>query len=199
MPKRRSHDGQEIEENSEVEQIPFLTASNQQNGFSSAQRTPLIRQSSISQPGAARTPRTANRVRFDIQEPSDASGNNTYTSNDEEEEWLNGEDYVSGGRRSSTAQRAPLLTGVEAPSVTTALEIDVDELLESARPKSGLSSAFMNMANSIIGAGIIGTVLTRRLEEESYSLKISRATLRVQTSWHGYGSPFAGSFDCNRR
>lgn len=35
-------------------------------------------------------------------------------------------------------------------------DFNADELLESARPKSGMKSAFMNMANSIIGAGIIG-------------------------------------------
>jgi len=50
------------------------------------------------------------------------------------------------------------LTDIQAPSVTVANDIDFNpnDLLESARPKSGLRSAFMNMANSIIGAGIIG-------------------------------------------
>lgn len=56
----------------------------------------------------------------------------------------------------------PLLTGIEAPSVTVANSPwgneDVHEWAERerSRPKSGLRSAFMNMANSIIGAGIIG-------------------------------------------
>jgi sodium-coupled neutral amino acid transporter 11 len=56
---------------------------------------------------------------------------------------------------------------MEAPSVTVANswgggddddEIDHTDRLEAEmrRPKSGLKSAFMNMANSIIGAGIIG-------------------------------------------
>lgn len=60
--------------------------------------------------------------------------------------------------RSANGQRAPLLTDIEAPSVTVAndMEFNPEDLLESARPKSGLKSAFMNMANSIIGAGIIG-------------------------------------------
>jgi len=66
------------------------------------------------------------------------------------------ENHFLGARRSSTGQRAPLLTDVEAPCVTAALEFNAEDLLESARPKSGTRSAFMNMANSIIGAGIIG-------------------------------------------
>ena len=69
-------------------------------------------------------------------------------------------DYLSNdvGARASTGQRAPLLTAVEAPSVTFANELDFvpEDHLESARPKSGIRSAFVNMANSIIGAGIIG-------------------------------------------
>lgn len=57
--------------------------------------------------------------------------------------------------------RMPLLTSMEAPSIRLANDLDdadaadaVEE--EMRRPKSGLQSAFMNMANSIIGAGIIG-------------------------------------------
>ena len=46
----------------------------------------------------------------------------------------------------------PLLTGVEAPSITLASdgEFVPEDLLESARPRSGLHNAFMNMANSIM-------------------------------------------------
>ena len=48
-------------------------------------------------------------------------------------------------------QRLPLLTGIEAPSVTVATEsFDPADHLESARPRSGMRSAFMNMANSIM-------------------------------------------------
>lgn len=63
------------------------------------------------------------------------------------------------------SHRTPLLTGIEAPSVALANSPwaltehdDVHSWAESERqrPKSGLRSAFMNMANSIIGAGIIG-------------------------------------------
>jgi sodium-coupled neutral amino acid transporter 11 len=48
-------------------------------------------------------------------------------------------------------QRLPLLTGIEAPSVTVAEDVfNPESLLESARPRSGMRSAFMNMANSIM-------------------------------------------------
>lgn len=65
---------------------------------------------------------------------------------------------------SHTGQRGPLLTDIEAPSVTVAnsapfrstSDAEAWHEAEQRRPKSGLSSAFMNMANSIIGAGIIG-------------------------------------------
>lgn len=53
----------------------------------------------------------------------------------------------------ATGQRLPLLTGIEAPSVALASEGDdfaAEDLLESARPRSGMQSAFMNMANSIM-------------------------------------------------
>ena len=59
-------------------------------------------------------------------------------------------------RSSGSIQQVPLLTNIEAPSVTVATDFFPEDHLESARPKSGLRSAFMNMANSIIGAGIIG-------------------------------------------
>jgi sodium-coupled neutral amino acid transporter 11 len=66
--------------------------------------------------------------------------------------------------RHSTASgqaRRPLLTDIEAPSITLANRTAGDDVHDWAeeerrRPKSGLQSAFMNMANSIIGAGIIG-------------------------------------------
>lgn len=55
-------------------------------------------------------------------------------------------------------QRAPLLTDIDASSVLLACEEEdeddddfiPEEYLESARPKSGMKSAFMNMANSIM-------------------------------------------------
>jgi sodium-coupled neutral amino acid transporter 11 len=121
------------------------------------------RQSSLSKPpknGNPRTPRTPNRVRFDIEDPSSPESNGHAIAAGDMS-WMEEEDYMNtnGNRRGSTGQRAPLLTDIEAPSVTMALsplDFHPEDYLESARPKSGMKSAFMNMANSIIGAGIIG-------------------------------------------
>jgi sodium-coupled neutral amino acid transporter 11 len=125
------------------------------------------RQSAIAQPRVDGTPRTQNRVRFDVIEPPSAPARggtingNSSTAHNSGEDWLEEEDYLhesDGSREPSSGQRAPLLTDIQAPSVALANDLDfnAEDHLESARPKSGLSSAFMNMANSIIGAGIIG-------------------------------------------
>ncbi|KAK5166372.1 hypothetical protein LTR04_000661 [Oleoguttula sp. CCFEE 6159] len=113
------------------------------------------RQSSIAQPRPPGTPRTPNRVRFEIEEANGAA--NGLAGG----EWVEEEDFMSSNGRANSGgrmQRIPLLTDIEAPSVTVATDEDFnpEDLLESARPKSGMRSAFMNMANSIIGAGIIG-------------------------------------------
>ncbi|KAJ5915090.1 hypothetical protein N7454_011202 [Penicillium verhagenii] len=132
------------------------------------------RQSSISQrapDGQRRTPRTLNRVRFDLDEESEGD-NHQWSEEDHEENerahspdeavWLDEEDYELGNRNTPGArhggQSVPLLTDIEAPSVTLATSDDFfpEEHLENARPRSGMKMAFMNMANSIIGAGIIG-------------------------------------------
>jgi len=129
-------------------------------------RQPL-RQSSISYPasnGSPRTPRTPNRVRFELDDRLDsdaqADGHVQATSHRDPSDWVEEEDYLAsnnsasasrGGSRISIGQRAPLLTDIEAPSVTLASEdFNAEDLLESARPKSGMRSAFMNMANSIM-------------------------------------------------
>ncbi|OCK94050.1 uncharacterized protein K441DRAFT_660871 [Cenococcum geophilum 1.58] len=120
---------------------------------------PQQRQSSFAQPRPDGTPRTPNRVRFQ-EHTGDIGGANGHTDSG----WLEleAEDYLDdrgrqNGRGRERVQRLPLLTGIEAPSVTVADEaFDPADHLESARPKSGMRSAFMNMANSIIGAGIIG-------------------------------------------
>jgi solute carrier family 38 (sodium-coupled neutral amino acid transporter), member 11 len=118
------------------------------------------RQSSFAQARPNGTPRTQNRVRFDVAEPQYISQPNGGIAHVQSDDWMDDEDYIAGfgARRSSTGQRAPLLTDIEAPSVALANDIDInpEDHLESARPKSGIKSAFMNMANSIIGAGIIG-------------------------------------------
>ena len=140
------------------------------------------RQSSIIRlPGAPPRNPTPNRVRFNLEEvpsPEERNGHvrlsngNSHTANGHarspsDQLWLDDEDYITSpdpGRRGNgrgqdgnNEQRAPLLTDIEAPSVTFATEdFNPADYLESARPKSGMHSAFMNMANSIIGAGIIG-------------------------------------------
>jgi sodium-coupled neutral amino acid transporter 11 len=127
-------------------------------GRAGIKRQPM-RQSSFAQSRPNGTPRTQNRVRFDVAEPNYISQPNGGLTSIPSDDWMDEEDYIAGfGARSSTGQRAPLLTDIEAPSVTLANDIDdnLEDHLESARPKSGIKSAFMNMANSIIGAGIIG-------------------------------------------
>ncbi|WEW55502.1 hypothetical protein PRK78_000933 [Emydomyces testavorans] len=128
---------------------------------------PSKRQSSLALPhlsnGQARNLRTPNRVRFDLGDGTEEEPGRDSMSGMRDQSWVDEEDYLDDdtarSRRSSTGQMAPLLTDIEAPSVTLAtsdMEFFPEEHLESARPKSGLRSAFMNMANSIIGAGIIG-------------------------------------------
>lgn len=64
---------------------------------------------------------------------------------------LEGDDDTHEGHDRQATQRLSLLTGVEAPSVTVAEEsFDPEDHLENARPRSGMRSAFMNMANSIM-------------------------------------------------
>ena len=103
------------------------------------------RQSSLSQARQPGTPRTTNRVRFDIHEPA--------IGQEQEEDWVDEEDYLD-----SDSQDVPLLTNITPPSQSPFLSdaFQPEEHLPNARPKSGMRSAIMNMANSIIGAGIIG-------------------------------------------
>jgi sodium-coupled neutral amino acid transporter 11 len=114
-----------------------------------------------------RTPKTPNRVRFDLTPtniPPAANGRQhdpfptspRHSFDDVLD--FDGPDS-SGGRGQDRTARRPLLTDIEAPSVTVANSLDDIHTWaerERARPKSGLQSAFMNMANSIVGAGIIG-------------------------------------------
>ncbi|CAG9956221.1 unnamed protein product [Clonostachys rosea f. rosea IK726] len=108
------------------------------------------------------TPRSANRVRFDLTPEvvgysNDSSGRLSMSSERERFSMDDDSERLS----SDSHHRVPLLGEMEAPSVTVANSLrgdpDTDELQdEMRRPKSSLPSAFMNMANSIIGAGIIG-------------------------------------------
>lgn len=123
-------------------------------------RAPSKRQSSLSQPppdGQPRTPRTPNRVRFDLDDA--ASSPDTAPANGHPPGsplWMEEEDYIHSN--GDARQHAPLLSGITAPSDSPFLSnsFQPEDHLPNARPKSGMRSAFMNMANSIIGAGIIG-------------------------------------------
>ncbi|KAJ5143977.1 uncharacterized protein N7515_002764 [Penicillium bovifimosum] len=122
--------------------------------------------SSISRPGPdgqRHTPRTMNRVRFDLPEEHDKSNRTSIerSPSPDETQWMDAEDFELGNMDPGahhSGQSVPLLTNIEAPSVTLATSDDFfpEEHLEEARPRSGMKMAFMNMANSIIGAGIIG-------------------------------------------
>lgn len=104
------------------------------------------RQSSFAQPRPDGTPRTPNRVRFEDAPATDSNGGRDWIE-------LDGDDYMSanGHYGRDGVQRLPLLTGIEAPSVTVAEEsFNAEDYLESAKPRSGMKSAFMNMANSIM-------------------------------------------------
>lgn len=124
------------------------------------ERPPPKRQSSLSQAppdGQPRTPRTPNRVRFDLGNLSsspESPGANGHGP--ESPLWIDDDDYLHSN--GDSRQHAPLLSGITAPSDSPFLSdsFQPEDHLPNARPKSGMRSAFMNMANSIIGAGIIG-------------------------------------------
>ncbi|KAL7942089.1 transmembrane amino acid transporter domain-containing protein [Trichoderma barbatum] len=111
----------------------------------------------------AKTPRTPGRVQFDLTPRilnfSDAPNGRLSTSSS----LSSGDRFDFDDSGGYDSHRVPLLTDLEAPSITVAREWDAGQddeenaaEAELRRPKSGLKSAFMNMANSIIGAGIIG-------------------------------------------
>jgi solute carrier family 38 (sodium-coupled neutral amino acid transporter), member 11 len=118
------------------------------------------RQSSLSQPpsgGQPRTPRTPNRVRFDLDDvPSSPDNPRANGHPPGSPLWIDEDDYLHSNV--DARQHAPLLSGITAPSDSPFLSdsFQPEDHLPNARPKSGIRSAFMNMANSIIGAGIIG-------------------------------------------
>lgn len=114
----------------------------------------------------SKTPRTPGRVQFDLTprilnfSDGPLHGRPSTSSFESDDRF----DFDDGSTSINDSHRVPLLTEIEAPSITVAREWDDagEEDEENAvaeelrRPKSGLKSAFMNMANSIIGAGIIG-------------------------------------------
>jgi sodium-coupled neutral amino acid transporter 11 len=154
MAKAKSHNARRDGENAESpanEEDRGLLSRN-----SSDDEDIVVHPGTTSSQEEPRTPRTPNRVRFDLPPAID-----TENANDGEPP-----PYTNSplsGRREPRQHFMPLLTDIEAPSVTLAAspwgnEEGVHEWVERerSRPKSGLRSAFMNMANSIIGAGIIG-------------------------------------------
>lgn len=183
MPGDEGHKNSPAEANGHAESQSRLLpdSSNEQYGdglhpdisSSTADETPSQSTASPLPDGQRRTPRTQNRVRFDIEDESeDESRSRTPEGHRDSEEvlWLDEEDYAGtdGGlpEQNHGGQRIPLLTNIEAPSVTlaTSEEFFPEEHLENARPRSGMKMAFMNMANSIVGAGIVG---------QSYALRQS--------------------------
>ncbi|KAH0843225.1 hypothetical protein AYO21_03518 [Fonsecaea monophora] len=127
-----------------AEDTPAWSAESPTDSVNNDTRPPSLRQSSLSHPRPDGTPRTTNRVRFDIDESSNTQAR---------EDWVEEEDYLT-----SPSQHAPLLTDITPPTESPFLSesFQPEDHLPDARPKSGMRSAFMNMANSIIGAGIIG-------------------------------------------
>ncbi|RYO81207.1 hypothetical protein DL763_008653 [Monosporascus cannonballus] len=122
--------------------------------------------------------RITSRVRFDLRPTNipppangvhrdDGPGSPTYSDDEDDASCRRAsrdddfEFHIDDPPGSSGSDRRPLLTDIEAPSVTVAnspiwgggANGDAPWM---ERPKSGLRPAFMNMANSIIGAGIIG-------------------------------------------
>jgi sodium-coupled neutral amino acid transporter 11 len=126
------------------------------------------RASSFAKKASDGTPRTPNRVRFDFDHDATPVASHAqapaaprvpivlpWREGDGQEEDDDDEDTNQhAAARGGDTQRVPLLTDIEAPSVTLALAEDDDfnpeDLLETSRPKSGMRSAFMNMANSIM-------------------------------------------------
>jgi len=98
------------------------------------------------------TPRTANKVRFALDDDTAEDAITPEREDDRDDAWEN-HDFA---RPEDADGRAPLLTGMMAPSVAFANDLVDDDLVGHHRPKSGFFSAFVNMSNSIIGAGIIG-------------------------------------------
>ena len=110
------------------------------------------------------TPRTPKSVRFELKERNSqfetpgAARQHGDSPDEQDTRWMEEDDYMThtavlSGRRDSAVHRAPLLTDTMAPSVAVAsadIGFNADDLLENARPKSGMRSAFMNMANSIM-------------------------------------------------
>ena len=154
MSKDRSHDLRDIGVGQEPEQIRSLLApglvDDDIDGLTPAHQLPPFPHSSLSRTLSSEypsAPRTVDRVRFDEGETGSVEhilNGHARTPSQDGGDWPEAEDYLSGNEteiRNSAGQRAPLLTDVEAPSITVAEDLDfnAEGLLENARPKSGLT------------------------------------------------------------
>lgn len=105
------------------------------------------RQSSLAQTRPDGAPRTPNRVQF-----NDAPAIRTLTPRNSTT-WMEEDDFLGRRDDSEEGEGVRLLRDMEPGAVTVAsadIGFSPEDLLESARPKSGMRSAFMNMANSIM-------------------------------------------------
>ncbi|KAF3935784.1 hypothetical protein ABW20_dc0109069 [Dactylellina cionopaga] len=101
-------------------------------------------------------------VRFEVDDEAvDSSGleNGNENSSRAEDRWTYDEDFLNSSDDENFAHAVeggtvPLLASITAPSVLVA-GMDIGGS-EDSSVRSGMKMAFMNMANSIIGAGIIG-------------------------------------------
>ena len=154
MPKDRSYNLRDREVSREPGQSRSLLAQeavdDDEDGPTLPHQTDPPPQSSLSQTTSnslARTPRTINRVRFEIGETDGgehALNSHAPSPSQEGDDWREAEDYLSRDNSESRSnilgQRAPLLTNVEAPSVMVAEDLifNAEEMLGNTRPKSGI-------------------------------------------------------------
>ncbi|KAK6499561.1 hypothetical protein TWF481_009927 [Arthrobotrys musiformis] len=115
--------------------------------------------STSSPPMEPSAPQPKRFVRFDVDDELVDSTAASLANRDNDERWTYDEDFLNSSDDDDFAHAveggtAPLLTNIAAPSVVVA-GLDIDGF-EDPASRSGMKMAFMNMANSIIGAGIIG-------------------------------------------
>ena len=153
MSKIQSYDLQDRRVGREPEKSRSLlaqgVADDDGDGPSAAHQIPSSSHSSLSRTASNGFPsalRTVNRVRFDDGEIDSVEHiliDHARTPSQEDGNWLEAEDSFLENEpeiTSNPGQTVPLLTNVEAPSVTVAenLHFEAERLLENARPKSGL-------------------------------------------------------------
>ena len=150
MSENPSYDLQNIRVSREPEQSRSLLAQGDHgDGPTPAHQLPPFADSSLPRSvlnGLPSASYTGNRVRFDDGERDSIEhmlNGHARTESREGSNWPEAADESSGNEfetRSSAGQRVPLLTGVEAPSVMLAedLDLNADGQLGNVRPKSGI-------------------------------------------------------------